>query len=810
MQTSLKILFMTVSMLALVSCSAKKSGNQKFRFTVSAIQTGLPINGGSFVRAINATSTSIIKLDATDSAEFEHGTWEFQTVSFEGPTTFGGKRYCGRAQNVVLSEAARDLSLNISEANCLSEPFISLISSINSKFNTNAALGIATVTPSSGSIAGGNTVTIYGSGFLTGVTVTIGGNACTTVTLIDPTSLTCMTSAHGAGQTDVVVTNPGATPVTGANLFTYNGAPYLSSISPIGGAISGGTVVTITGTGFITGATAYIGGVPCASTTVTSPILATCTTPAGTPGIYNIGVTNPDGQVSPTAQFTYSAPPTISGVTPANGPLAGGTTITINGTNLTNTTSVKLAGSITCNSLTNVSPTSVTCITPSHSAASVSVTVVKGDGQETTLASAFNYANAPIVSSVDFNYGDIAGGTLVTINGSNFANGAAVYFDNIGCNSITFINSSSITCVTPSHAAGSVSVKVMNPDSQYSTLASAFNYRQSFISVWRTTTPGESITLPLKSIANYNFEVSWGDGSSSRITSFNDPDITHVYSATGDYTVKMSGVAEAWGGFSQVSKLNLISVVNLGDMSWIDLSQAFYDNSNLVSFAGGVTTSVTNMDSMFYSTTSITTLDVSSFNTSNVTNMHAMFGHINILQNLNLVNFNTVNVTNMSFMFEQNSLPTLNLSSFNTSNVTTMAFMFNGSSSLATLDLSSFETTNVTDMTNMFQSSGALTSINVSSFVTTNVTSMAMMFAYTGVTTLDLSHFNTSNVSNMNEMFKNTTNLTSLNTTGWDITLASSSIDVFTGKNTTPGLVVTCDIGGSPGVGMLFTENCAP
>ena len=63
-------------------------------------------------------------------------------------------------------------------------------------------------------------------------------------------------------------------------------------------------------------------------------------------------------------------------------------------------------------------------------------------------------------------------------------------------------------------------------------------------------------------------------------------------------------------------------------------------------------------------------------------------------------------VTNMTSMFFSSSVTTLDLSSFNTSNVTDMSSMF-GYSSARTLDLSSFNTSNITDMSSMFRWSGA-------------------------------------------------------------------------------------------------------
>ena len=64
------------------------------------------------------------------------------------------------------------------------------------------------------------------------------------------------------------------------------------------------------------------------------------------------------------------------------------------------------------------------------------------------------------------------------------------------------------------------------------------------------------------------------------------------------------------------------------------------------------TSSVTNMDLMFYMCENLTTLDLSSFNTAEVTSMNSMFKYCTGLKILFLSNFNTRNVTDMTSMFE--------------------------------------------------------------------------------------------------------------------------------------------------------------
>ena len=85
------------------------------------------------------------------------------------------------------------------------------------------APNIGTVSPSSGNIAGGTPLTITGSGFQVGATVSVGGTNATNVQRVSSTTLTAVTPAHAAGAVNVVVTNPDAVTGTKTSGFTYIG-----------------------------------------------------------------------------------------------------------------------------------------------------------------------------------------------------------------------------------------------------------------------------------------------------------------------------------------------------------------------------------------------------------------------------------------------------------------------------------------------------------------------------------------------------------------------------------------------------------
>ena len=167
------------------------------------------------------------------------------------------------------------------------------------------------------------------------------------------------------------------------------------------------------------------------------------------------------------------------------------------------------------------------------------------------------------------------------------------------------------------------------------------------------------------------------------------------------------------------------------------------------------TSKVKNMSAMFYKMVNVTNLDVSHFDTSNVTNMYGMFCNMANVTNLDVSHFDTSNVTNMSSMFDgMSSITSLDVSHFNTTNVTNMSSMFREMSGLTSLDVSHFSTSNVTDMKSMFNGMSNLTNLDLSSFDTSNVTNMeSMFFKMSSLTSLDVSNFDTSNVTNMYDMF---------------------------------------------------------
>ena len=355
------------------------------------------------------------------------------------------------------------------------------------------------VTPDNGSPSGGTAITVTGSGFTPGPPasiVAIDGSTCT-ITSITSTSISCTTPSHASSATAVslTVTNPDGQTLTApyANAFTYNPAPTLTSVSPIAGALAGGTTITIDGTGFLTGATVSLGGSPCTAVAVNSATQITCTTPALPAGLAAIVVSNPDGQMTTdNVTYRYKSAPTISGITTTLsdpiGPIAGGTIITVNGSNFSTGTpgsSITLGGNPCPIAVTPTSTASrLTCTAPTGTSGSVDIVVINDDNQQDTLANAFTYLDVPTITSTipTTPVTPLAGGLRMTLLGNgNFYNGATVAIDSTPptpCgNVVVNIGGTQLTCTTGTHLTpGTYDLTVTNPDTQSFTLTGAIEY----------------------------------------------------------------------------------------------------------------------------------------------------------------------------------------------------------------------------------------------------------------------------------------------------------------------------------------------
>ena len=155
-------------------------------------------------------------------------------------------------------------------------------------------------------------------------------------------------------------------------------------------------------------------------------------------------------------------PPTVSSVTPAQGPSTGGTAITITGTNFTGATAVRIGG-VAVPSFTIVSSTSISAVTPAGTAGVASVSV-QGPGGTGSLANGFTYQappGVPTIASISPGIGPVSGGTAITITGTNFVRfGTSVTVGGAAVTNLVVFSPTQMTAVTPPGSAGARNVVV--------------------------------------------------------------------------------------------------------------------------------------------------------------------------------------------------------------------------------------------------------------------------------------------------------------------------------------------------------------
>ncbi len=406
------------------------------------------------------------------------------------------------------------------------------------QFEYIAAPVVTSLSPLAGPLAGGTLVTITGTGFTGATSVHFGTNLATNLTFVSDTSIK-VDSPAGTGTVNVTVTTPGGTSaISMADQFTYG--PTVTGINPAAGPLGGGTLVTITGTGF-TGATAVNFGAFAATIMTVSAGSITAYSPAGT-GTVDVTVTTPLGTsvTSPVDQFTYVAAPTVSGISPTMGPLAGGTFVTITGTGFTLATMVDFGPNAATN-LTVVNDMTLTVDSPAGTG-TVDVTVTTPGGKSAaSAADQFTYVAAPAVSGVSPSFGPAAGGTPVTISGSGFIGATAVDFGTTSTMDFTIVSDSSIT-VDSLPGTGTVDVTVTTPGGRSATsMADQFTYAPTVSSV----SPADGVTAggTMVTITGTGFntvtEVDFGMTAATNLTILSATSLT-VDSPPGTGTVNVT------------------------------------------------------------------------------------------------------------------------------------------------------------------------------------------------------------------------------------------------------------------------------
>ena len=350
---------------------------------------------------------------------------------------------CGTTLSTTISQASAEtqryvaLICNSGGANAQADSSPVLVTWSQPSNTTSGVPVVNSVSPVSGPSGGGATVTITGSNLTGASGVSFGSVPATNFTVSSDTSITATSPALATSTVDVTVANAnGASATSVGDEFTptYANGGYGVTLTTSNSSPSVGATVTLTATSnqdvcptpygitIMDASTGtQVAHTGCGTTLSTTVSQSQATTQRYVAMISNSGGANAQADSSPVI-LTWSQPtstvsgvPVVSSVSPTSGPAAGGTTVTITGSNLTGATGVDFGGAPAA-SFTVSSDTSITATSPALSSTStVDVTVVNPNGASATSV---NDEFTPIYANGGYGVTLAASATSAAVGGS--------------------------------------------------------------------------------------------------------------------------------------------------------------------------------------------------------------------------------------------------------------------------------------------------------------------------------------------------------------------------------------------------------
>ncbi len=318
------------------------------------------------------------------------------------------------------------------------------------------------------------TITVTGTGVTTPLTPTFTGTFYSIPISISPTA--------ALGPRSVRISNDsGATALLTGLIEVVDPPPVITSFTPSVADSTGGTELTIFGTGFQSGSKVYVGPVRASDVVVISPNELRCQTPPGY-GLVPIQVEGPNSQVAvATSKLRIGYVPNITAVYPNAGSAAGGTPITIAGSGFEEELTLEFNGAAITPEAVEFDAIHIT--TPPATAGAISIAVTNSTGFTDFAADAFHYVDHddPTVASVSPAEGTSNGGTLIQVLGSGFRPAVTVRFavspdgsEGVIAQSIQRRSETWIEVVAPSLPVGLHNMVVENDDGSKACVLDAY------------------------------------------------------------------------------------------------------------------------------------------------------------------------------------------------------------------------------------------------------------------------------------------------------------------------------------------------
>ena len=234
-----------------------------------------------------------------------------------------------------------------------------------------------------------------------------------------------------------------------------------------------------------------------------------------------------------------------------------------------------------------------------------------------------------------------------------------------------------------------------------------------FIITVDTTKAGsasDTFILPTSG-AGYDCWIDWGEGGAEENKTGTPGNITHVYSSSGTYTIKVSGAFPRIYFSGGGDCLKLMSIENWGNIVWSYFADAFQGCSNMVGnyTDAPILTNVVSFTWTFYGCSSFNGT-VNNWDTSTITNTGYMFYGCTSF-NQSLSNWDVSSVTTVAGMFYGCTSFNQSFSNWVTTALTIMSAMLRGATAFDQ-SLANFDVTDVSTMEDLFTDSNALSTAN--------------------------------------------------------------------------------------------------
>ncbi|MBK9262416.1 MAG: IPT/TIG domain-containing protein [Polyangiaceae bacterium] len=342
-------------------------------------------------------------------------------------------------------------------------------------------------TPLEGSPRGGTEVVVEGRNFDKECRITFFANRAPEVIFESEKRLRFVTPPqddlfHG----ELRVTNPDGLLSIAPDIFTYRLAtPHIEEVSPATGLVAGDKRITITGVDFHPKCKVKFGSTEAIFTWKSPTTLDVITPRVESPGVVNIVIENPDGQVvTKEGAFKYDpepTPPLLVEVRPSTGFCQGGQLIYLLGENFDAQTVVRI-GEVRAISRTRSRKEIEVELPPRHEPGVVAVELTDKDGIVVRREDAFTYMArpAPRVDSVTPRNGPMVGGTKLVIEGEYFDQNCFLRIGGQAPKHVVVRGATMIeTIAPPSRTSGFVDVEIGRGDSGVSVAKNAYRYDPS-------------------------------------------------------------------------------------------------------------------------------------------------------------------------------------------------------------------------------------------------------------------------------------------------------------------------------------------